>query len=971
MVLASPFKSNHYIGGLAACTDLYYSTNGGINFPQASGYYGGSAWVAPAVNHPTQPGVLYTMRHGTSFPYYSPYMLFKSTNYGASWLLDEEFENLEDYNQAPQALAISASNPNLIIFANGNGSDYWHRPNELYKLMNDGNGNWSKTLIVTGGTIQGVADRYFTHIEIDPKNENEIYLTVSGYGEDGHVFRSFNGGTNWYNISVNLPYNPVNDLIIHYTSSTTKELIVSCDVGIFRTDAENISWQLVASNLPNAPAMDLDLNRLSGILRTPTFGRGVWEVQLDATTYVQDVLYITDNVTIANPIVVSSGGKLIIGHSSVNSSMSINFNSPNNDLKITVEDGGTLLVNSNVAVTLTSSGTWGGIEFQGTGSGTLSNVTFQNTSTPIVAVSDGGSDVEHPDILVNSCYFNNAPVQITNRPNVTVENSVFQYSSGNEPTVLGVISSGSDNVDISGNRITSSASISSAGISVIYGTGVSVRNNIIQNMGVGISLSNSDAFVESNTVSATDEPGENIGIGADNSYSGAINSNYVSNYYYGIKLLSSSPTLLSNNIVTSISNSYGIYCTENSSPRLRPDAANELVVWDAGLNTINNSSNVGLYAYETSVPDLDRGCNTFTADRLYVDIALNWPVGLDPVYYYIRNNTWEAPFSEGKIHIDNPFIYEPTGCYQERGGGGIPSAILDNPEPPQPFVVDYGNGIYDTLNTSTSNNVLSTDQSLYHQGIKKELSGDFIGAVELYKNVVSGYRDSLSAIGSLKRILKCNDRMNSDSSAYSQLRAYYLGLAATYQNDTDFSYISQELATKCLVRITKYPAAITEYENSISGSNDSLRILNAELNIIETYMLIPPPPGDAPGFTGRLVNLKPAGIMDGYRLLKEKLYRFRETYGSNVIPEKFSLSQNYPNPFNPLTKINFSLPNAGKVTLKVYDILGRTVKELVNEFKDKGVYSVTFDGTGLASGVYFYTIEAGNFKETKKMVLVK
>ncbi len=90
-----------------------------------------------------------------------------------------------------------------------------------------------------------------------------------------------------------------------------------------------------------------------------------------------------------------------------------------------------------------------------------------------------------------------------------------------------------------------------------------------------------------------------------------------------------------------------------------------------------------------------------------------------------------------------------------------------------------------------------------------------------------------------------------------------------------------------------------------------------------------------------------------------------------MIPEKFSLSQNYPNPFNPLTKINFSLPNAGKVTLKVYDILGRTVKELVNEFKDKGVYSVTFDGTGLASGVYFYTIEAGNFKETKKMVLVK
>ncbi len=295
LVLASPFKSNYFVGGLAACRYLYYSTDGGLSFPGASGYYGGSAWIAPTVNHPTQPGVLYTMRHGTSFPYYSPYILFKSTNYGSSWFVEEEFENTVDYNQSPQALAISASNPNLIIFANGNGSDFWHRPNELYKLMNDGNGNWSKTLILTGGQYP-VADRYFTHIEIDPKNENEIYLTVSGYGT-GHVFRSMNGGVNWSDLTPpnTLPDNPTNDLIIHYTSSTTKELIVSCDVGVFRTDAQNISWQLVASSLPNAPAMDLDLNRLSGILRTPTFGRGVWEVQLDGTTYVQDVLYITDH----------------------------------------------------------------------------------------------------------------------------------------------------------------------------------------------------------------------------------------------------------------------------------------------------------------------------------------------------------------------------------------------------------------------------------------------------------------------------------------------------------------------------------------------------------------------------------------------------------------------------------------------------------------------------------------------------
>ncbi len=92
---------------------------------------------------------------------------------------------------------------------------------------------------------------------------------------------------------------------------------------------------------------------------------------------------------------------------------------------------------------------------------------------------------------------------------------------------------------------------------------------------------------------------------------------------------------------------------------------------------------------------------------------------------------------------------------------------------------------------------------------------------------------------------------------------------------------------------------------------------------------------------------------------------------SNQLPEAYKIYQNYPNPFNPLTKINYSLPNATKVHIQVYDLLGRLVKTLVNEFKEAGSYDVQFDGTGLASGVYFYRIEAGDFVDSKKMVLVK
>jgi len=85
----------------------------------------------------------------------------------------------------------------------------------------------------------------------------------------------------------------------------------------------------------------------------------------------------------------------------------------------------------------------------------------------------------------------------------------------------------------------------------------------------------------------------------------------------------------------------------------------------------------------------------------------------------------------------------------------------------------------------------------------------------------------------------------------------------------------------------------------------------------------------------------------------------------------YELKQNYPNPFNPFTSIQFQIVNQGMVSLKVYDMLGREVKVLVNEIKSPGKYVVSFDATGLSSGVYFYKMTAGEFTNVKRMVLVK
>jgi hypothetical protein len=88
-------------------------------------------------------------------------------------------------------------------------------------------------------------------------------------------------------------------------------------------------------------------------------------------------------------------------------------------------------------------------------------------------------------------------------------------------------------------------------------------------------------------------------------------------------------------------------------------------------------------------------------------------------------------------------------------------------------------------------------------------------------------------------------------------------------------------------------------------------------------------------------------------------------------PDHFILEQNYPNPFNPLTKIKYSVKSAQKVTLKVFDLLGREITTLVNEEKPAGTYEVIFDAKNLPSGIYFYKISAGEFNSVKKMVLLK
>ncbi len=134
-------------------------------------------------------------------------------------------------------------------------------------------------------------------------------------------------------------------------------------------------------------------------------------------------------------------------------------------------------------------------------------------------------------------------------------------------------------------------------------------------------------------------------------------------------------------------------------------------------------------------------------------------------------------------------------------------------------------------------------------------------------------------------------------------------------------------------------------------------------------------------YTGKSIKLRfelrtdAATEKDGWYLDDIGIYTYAAFTDAGTQPRmkatKFALEQNYPNPFNPYTTIHYTVATEGKVSLRVYDILGKEVVDLVNEVKQSGSHEATFNATELPSGVYFYELRAGSFSEMKKMMLIK
>ncbi len=140
--------------------------------------------------------------------------------------------------------------------------------------------------------------------------------------------------------------------------------------------------------------------------------------------------------------------------------------------------------------------------------------------------------------------------------------------------------------------------------------------------------------------------------------------------------------------------------------------------------------------------------------------------------------------------------------------------------------------------------------------------------------------------------------------------------------------------------------------------------------------IAPSTPGSATIYAnGNSVNNDGTSSGDSWNYASSKTISVTATgiRETGVTTASYKLSQNFPNPFNPSTKISFGLAKSGNVSLKVYDVTGREVASLLNEYKNAGVYEMDFNANdyGMTSGMYFYKITSGDFSEVRKMILTK
>ncbi len=443
------------------------------------------------------------------------------------------------------------------------------------------------------------------------------------------------------------------------------------------------------------------------------------------------------------------------------------------------------------------------------------------------------------------------------------------------------------------------------------------------------------------TIRGSGWPGSWFGIEFYNSYfTSSISHTTIKDASYALNLINSS---VAPNPLVLRDNNYAVNCSNYSDPSF--------------ISTVFQADNWGVHADATSVPYLGNytGYNSFRTNGYY-DIYSTYPGTI-----WARGNWWGAcpPFPSVTANVD----YSDWLCVDPN------PSIMSSGEGPD-LIALKGSVNYQSGGPVTSSIVHGPDMQELNSAYRLFLERRYQDALQAFESVVGTYPDNFSAgralvfaercLEQLGRSLEIPDRLNIVSTTHSgKLVARLARARLVYQ------YIRQGM----------YQEAVNQASKTVSSDEDTSLVKFAlyDLGSIYWYRMGDSETGER--YFRELITRFPNDPLSHSALAT--LVEFTpttESVGSTAKSETLSAKlsvQNYPNPFNPSTVIQFTVPQDGQVSLKVYDVLGREVATLIDEYMKQGFHQAFFDASDIPSGVYFYRLTSGEQAMVQKMMLVR
>jgi|GEM_PF-3143890 len=389
----------------------------------------------------------------------------------------------------------------------------------------------------------------------------------------------------------------------------------------------------------------------------------------------------------------------------------------------------------------------------------------------------------------------------------------------------------------------------------------------------------------------------------------------------------------------------GINCSQNSNPIIR------------SYNQLKNNAPAGLYGDYNSLPELGSWANygNNSIVNSYDDV---WSENSNSVYALY--NYWGS--SSPNPGVSSNVVWQPY-LTSDPTGGGLLKPLADNAA----FVFD--NPAADT-----------TGKSEFAKAYLVYLSGDYTGAMVLFKELVTKYPETAAGLQALALTDYCHQNLDNAIASLSYLNQ----VGASYAGK-EISGLAQSIAVGHLVKLESYQEAITKSDQILQAfpDKDLAKYALYDLGTIYWYFKADHKTGEK--YYRQLITAYPDDDLASSALAtlgewqpgsQPKPEAQPMLANKNEVPSKFTLEQNYPNPFNPETVINYQLAAASTVTLLIYNLRGQKIRTLIDEEKAAGSYSVQWNGKddsgfAVASGIYVYLITAGEFRDLKKMVLVR